>query len=197
MTAGKGMPNLEKSESVTSVFTEYRCSLRKMISRYLSRKSDIEDVLQETFARTYAADKKKSVQFPKLYLFKTAKHLVFNENTKVANMLTEYLEDTVQIDQLNSAENPLDSLSHAEEKALLQQAIDNLPTQCRRVTSLRLNNNFAVKDIAGELNLSLSTVEKHLAKGIERCDSYMREFVSECQSIKSEDEMPIKRKGSF
>lgn len=196
-TAGKGMSNLEKSESVTSVFTEYRCSLRKMISRYLSRKSDVEDVLQETFARTYAADKKKSVQFPKLYLFKTAKHLVFNENTKVTNMLTEYLEDTAQIEHPGSTISPLDSLSHAEEKALLQRAIENLPTQCKRVTALRLNNDFAVKDIADELNLSLSTVEKHLAKGIERCDSYMREYVSECQSIKSEEKMPIKRKGSF
>ena len=112
-------------------------------------------------------------------------------------MLTEYLEDAVQIDYADSTESPLDTLSNDEERALLQQAIDSLPAQCKRVTSLRLNYDFAVKEIAEELHLSLSTVEKHLAKGIERCDSYMREFVSESKSIRSEDEMPIKRKGSF
>ena len=62
------MPNLEKSESITSVFTEYKYSLRKMVSRYLSRKSDIEDVLQETFARTFAADK-KSLLNPPNYIY--------------------------------------------------------------------------------------------------------------------------------
>ncbi|QSX32572.1 sigma-70 family RNA polymerase sigma factor [Shewanella avicenniae] len=176
------MSNSEKSESVISVYAECKYSLRKMISKYLNRASDVEDVLQETFTRTFAADKKKSIDFPKLYLFKTAKHLVYNENINITNTLTEYLDDFASFKNPSKSENPLDLLTEDEERALLQQAMATLPEQCRRVTHLRLTEHFAVKDIAVELNLSLSTVEKHLAKGIERCDRYMREFVNEYQS---------------
>ena len=46
------------------------------------------------------------------------------------------------------------------------EAVDRLPEQCRRVVTLRKMEGLSPSQIAVRLNLSISTVEKHLAKGL-------------------------------
>ncbi|MEP1383096.1 MAG: RNA polymerase sigma factor [Paraglaciecola sp.] len=186
------MPNIEKSLSVFSVFVECKSSLRSMVSKYLSQKNDIEDVVQETFTRTYAADKKGSIEHPKLYLFKTAKHLVLRENTKITTRLTEYLDDSLMQTLVTDETPAIELLSVEQNLELLQQALASLPVQCGKVTSMRIVDGLKVKDIASQLDLSISTVEKHLAKGFERCDQYVRRATSSNQQQKAQP-LPLKR----
>ena len=160
-------------KSILAIFSEYKLSLSRFTRRYVNRDSDLEDILQETFVKTFTANKQSKIHFPKVYLFKTAKNLAIRENTKIGTRLTEYIEDSGESLLLSNEHDAFQNLSEQEEHQILLSAIAALPTQCQRVTRLRLLEGVKIKCIAKQLDISVSTTEKHLAKGIERCDEYI------------------------
>ncbi|MBR9792573.1 MAG: RNA polymerase sigma factor [Gammaproteobacteria bacterium] len=181
-------------KSIFSVFTEYKSSLARVVKRYLRKESDVDDILQEAFLQTYAADRSTPIQLPKVYLFKTTKNLAVRENSKISTKLTEYIEDSGDSVLISDDKDAFELLSEQQEQKLLLEAIALLPEQCQRVTKLRLINGVRIKDIAVMLNISVSTTEKHIAKGLERCDEYVRQALS--TAIQQKDNVDNKQKQS-
>jgi RNA polymerase sigma-70 factor (ECF subfamily) len=67
---------------------------------------------------------------------------------------------------LHSLDNPLEEqLFLKEGLQIAKKAIDSLPPRCRQVFQLRYTEGFSLKQIAQELNISVSTVKKQLKKG--------------------------------
>lgn len=126
------MHNSDKKLAVFSVFVDCKSSLRNMVSKYLFHKSDVEDVLQETFIRTFAADQKDTIEYPKLYMFKTAKNLVQRENTKLTAKLTDYLDDDAIQSVPSQDIHPVETISAERQSELLLEALDSLPEQCQK-----------------------------------------------------------------
>ena len=52
-------------------------------------------------------------------------------------------------------------------------AVDTLPPQCRRVFMMQRFEGLTYKEIASRLDISTSTVEKHLQKALRRCTDYL------------------------
>ena len=53
--------------------------------------------------------------------------------------------------------------------------INSLPPKCRDVFVLRWIHGLSQRAISEKLNIAVSTVEKHLAKGLRFCKEEMRE----------------------
>ncbi|WP_158768886.1 RNA polymerase sigma factor [Paraglaciecola sp. L1A13] len=162
-----------RKKSILSVFSECKSSLANVVRRYVKKEYELEDILQEAFVKTFVADKQKQIKFPKLYLFKTTKNLAIRENTKISTRITEYIEDSGESLLISKEQDAFAHLSKQQEKALLLAALNSLPKQCQEVTRLRLLDGVRIKDIALQLNIAVSTTEKHIAKGLERCDDYI------------------------
>ena len=161
-------------DSVFKAFNECRTSLIRYIRKYVGKRDDPEDILQEAFLRTYRADKKTKIEFPKTYMYRTAKNLAIREKTKMAARLTEYIEDYSGPTFSTNEPSAFDALVNKQNQQILKSAIDALPPQCRKVTVLRLIHGMPLKDIAQKMEITLSTTEKHIAKGLERCETYIR-----------------------
>ena len=58
------------------------------------------------------------------------------------------------------------AISARDELRQVQRAIETMPPQCRRVFLLRRVHEHSIAEIAAEMDLSVSTVEKHLGKAI-------------------------------
>ena len=181
-------------KSIFSVFTEYKSSLASVVKRYLRKEGDVDDILQEAFLQTYDADRSTPIQLPKVYLFKTTKNLAVRENSKISTKLTEYIEDSADSILISDEKDAFELLSEQQEEKLLQEAIALLPEQCQKVTKLRLINGVRIKDIAVMLNISVSTTEKHIAKGLERCDEYVRHALT--MATKQKNNVDNKQKQS-
>jgi len=147
-------------------------SLRRFIARYFARQEDIEDVLQETYAR--AADSKtEQINSPKSYLFQIARNIALNELNRKSNKVTDYIGDLVN-PELDNDDVSIEAQVHDRLKMeTFSSAVDELPDQCRRVFLLRKIYGLTHKEIARQLDISVSTVEKHLAKGLLRCSQNM------------------------
>jgi RNA polymerase sigma factor (sigma-70 family) len=174
--------NSDKTElrpDILSTFLQIEIALRKYLMRFLVRNQDIEDVVQEAFLRSYNAEKKQQIQSPKSFIFKVAKNLALSEISRKSNQLTSHMEDFDEIEVL-------DGRADIEEIAIRDQQLQSyinalraLPPQCQRVFVMCKVYGFSHKEISAKLKISVSTVEKHLVKGLQRCHKHMQKEVDE------------------
>ncbi|MFT5277287.1 MAG: RNA polymerase sigma factor (sigma-70 family) [Granulosicoccus sp.] len=168
------MADTKSSKSRFGILTEFKnsqLSLRNFISRYVVSPHDIDDVSQETFLRAYKAEQEKEIEHPKAFLFRIAKNLMLSEFSRKAKKITSYIEDYDNSeDFLNSANLEQDILAQ-QKLGIYCEAVASLPPQCRRVVVMKKVYGMKNKEIASRLELSVSTVEKHLSKGIRQSNA--------------------------
>lgn len=166
--------------------------LRQYLGRILQRPEDAEDIAQETFARVLEAGSKGEIHFPQAYLYRTARNLALNALARKSNLLVDYLEEFAD-SEIWMQSPPLEEDVHAQRRfELFCQAAAALPQQCRRVLILRKVYGHSQQEVAQQLGISISTVEKHLAKGLQRCAAHMRavEATTSSQAMQSHRKEP-------
>ena len=157
------------------LFTRYGRKLRRYLRRYAVSDEAAADLAQEAFLRIYAASATESITYPRAYLFQTARHLALNDIRNQCRARTDTVADCDDLgvyDRYPSLEAACISKEEFEE---LCKAIDTLPAQCKRVFVLRKVYQYSYKEIAGELGIAISTVEKHVGKGVRQCHRYLSE----------------------
>lgn len=160
--------------SISAAYLEHESFLKRFLKRFLSRPDDIEDVVQETFLRAYNAEQGLKIHTPKAFLFRIARNLALNELRRSSTLITNYiadLDDTGVIPEQVSVE---EQVEERERLAVFCKAAAALPMQCRRAFLMRKVYGLSQQEIARELNISVSTVEKHLATGLLKCAAYMQ-----------------------
>ena len=173
--------------AVSASFLEHRSFLKKFLSRYLYNHHDIEDVVQETYLRAYKAEQDKGIEQPKAFLFHIAKNIALTELTKKTKLITNTiadLDDSVVIGSEATVEDEVQARQHL---GIYCEAVASLPEQCRRVYLLRKVHGLPHKDIAERLGLTVSSVEKHLLKGVQKCRAYVREREEGAPTLRQSD----------
>jgi len=158
---------------IVGTFIKIRNSLMHCAARYLSKKRDAEDIVQEACMKVLEAQRQRPIQSPKAYLFRTTKNLALKEIAKSANRLTDALGDLPPETVIQESLSLEEELEAREKFDLFCRAVRGLPVKCQRVFVLRKVYGFTPTEIAKHLGISIKTVEAHLANGIVRCTEFM------------------------
>lgn len=163
-----------------TLFYKAYLTSRKSISRLVSRivpPHEIEDIVQETYVRICQIKNKENITSPKSFMYKTARNLALDYQKQANVRLVDGAENMEVLEQLLSNHQK----DEMYENALIQsefshfcEAVRLLPVQCRKVFVLKKVYGYSQREIAAQLNLSESTVEKHISTGIKRCTLFMR-----------------------
>ena len=145
----------------------------------IAKPHDIEDIVQETFLRSYEAAGKTEIRHPPSFMLRTARNLALNHVTRADNRLTDQIEDSAASDVYLASETLESQLESKERFLLFCRAVRKLPVQCRRVFILKKVYGLSQKEIAEFLSISQSTVEKHVAKGLLTCTNLMQHSESQ------------------
>lgn len=159
--------------SVYEAYARHQSSLKRFIGRFMRGTSDIEDIAQEAFLRAYTVERGRPITRPKSFLFRIAKHLALSQLTRKSRRITDYLDESH--DLAVEGNSPDDEVSAEQILSLHYEAVTELSSQQRQVYLLRKVHGCSHKEIASILEIAVSTVEKHLMKAVERCDTYVRE----------------------
>ncbi|NQY63749.1 MAG: RNA polymerase sigma factor [Alteromonadaceae bacterium] len=164
-----------RETQLTKIFVSYSANLKRFISRIV-HSEDIDDIIQETFVRSYEADLKKEIRYARSYMLKTAKNLALNHVAKWDNKFNNSIEDFS--DPLVELTTPsFETVFETKERFLLFcKATEQLSNSVRTSFILKKVYGLSQKEIAQRLQLSESTVEKHVAKGLLSCAQYMERF---------------------
>jgi RNA polymerase sigma factor (sigma-70 family) len=160
-------------EGFLGVFMQFRRRLARAVGRIVER-DDVEDIVQETFLRCYQASAKTTVQFPRAFMLTTARNLALNHialaENRCVGSVASFEDSAVPLYRERSAQNAFEG---EERFLLLCRAVSALPVQCRRAFVLKKVYGLSRKEIAEYMNISESTVQKHVAKGVLLCAEYL------------------------
>lgn len=167
--------------TANTLFYKVYLASRKGLSNVVARivpPHEIEDIVQETYVRICQIKNTDNISSPKSFIYKTARNLALDYQKQANIRLVDGIDNMEALEQL-LAEHQKDEMY---ENALTDSEFSNfceavrlLPVQSRKVFVLKKVYGYSQREIAAQLNLSESTVEKHIATGMKRCTLFMRQ----------------------
>lgn len=148
--------------SVLPYADNYRAYARKLTGD----EADAEDLVQEAYAKVLAVPDWRQLEAPERFVLTIIRNLAY-ERFRRAKVVPIRQIGVLEMDALADPTPDAYAVTSArEELDRVMAALDRLPEQCRKVLTLRKMHGLSPGQIAVRLNLSVSTVEKHLAKGL-------------------------------
>jgi len=148
-----------------------------VVSRIV-RPEDIEDIVQDTFVRSYQAQLNQEIKYIRTYMLTTAKNLALNHVAKSAHKYNDSIEDFAQPPVELNTQSFEDEFDSKERFLLFCRATEHLSGQVRKCFILKKVYGLSQKEIANYLKISESTVEKHVAKGLLKSVQYIKDIES-------------------
>jgi len=151
----------------------HEAMLRAWLRSRFPASCDLDDILQEAFARVMQARTTSEISSPKAFLFATARNLALGRLrhqrvTGETDALTENALESV----LDEAADVPQAVARAQEFEMLTQAIQSLPARCRQVVTLRKIYGMSQKEVAAQLGISEHTVEAQGAIGLRKLGEF-------------------------
>ena len=178
--------NQDFESGVTPAFVKNLSFLKRFLTRFLSSSQDIEDVVQESYLKALCAEQKKEITSPKAFLFRIARNEALKELQKKSRRITDYLDD-LDIPE-SSTEISIEDSSIAKQRfGLFCESALEMPPKCRKAFLMCKVYGFSYKEIASHLDISVSGVEKHIARGLEICSNY----VDKAESVDKDEKKSV------
>lgn len=136
---------------------------------------DIDDVVQESYLRVWRRLMLGPVASARSFLYKVARNLAIDTLRRDAVSPVDHVPDLAGLGALDGGADVAGNACSSEELELLLEAIESLPPRCRQVVILRKLHGLSPPEIARELGMSEGTVHVHGAKGVRRCEEFLRE----------------------
>jgi RNA polymerase sigma factor (sigma-70 family) len=135
---------------------------------------DVDDMVQETFARLLKVHDSGPVVNPRAFLFVTARNMALNQLRHLRYERPQGAEEIDALSIVDDVNSPPESLAKEEELQHLIKAIQSLPNRCRQVMTLRKIYGLSQKEVAQRLGISVHTVEAQGSIGLRKCIEYFR-----------------------
>ncbi|WP_076420295.1 RNA polymerase sigma factor [Colwellia sp. UCD-KL20] len=168
------MKNPFKGLSIAETFLGNEKIIKQFLRRFTSNKHDIEDICQEIVVRALEVEKSKKINEHKAFLFGISRNIVRTKLDKESKSIIDFIEDCTPKEYLIDEPTIEDSLDSRKRMLLFMEAVATLPRQCQKVFILNKVKGYSHKEIAIKLNISISTIEKHVALGLKRINLYIQ-----------------------
>jgi len=158
-------PSDERALWLSRHVLKHEPALRAWLGRRRIAGLEIDDIVQETYARLITLDSVAGIGNAKNYMFQTAYSVLVSHVRRSKIVAFETVTDLEQLGASYES-SPEDQVIDRDELNRLARAVATLPGKIRDVFVLRRINGLSQRDVARELGLSESTVEKHMSRGI-------------------------------
>ncbi|MEX0297674.1 MAG: RNA polymerase sigma factor [Kordiimonas sp.] len=162
-------------DMLLDLFSKYNHSLRMFIRNTVKCEQTADEIAQETYVRFAAAKNKEEIDFPKAYLFRTARNISLDFLRRKG---LRVVDDNVEVDAdavLSSAPSPEDDLIHAQAKKRLENALKELPLRTRQVFYYRRYEGLTVKHVAAKMGISERLVYKNMEDAMQHLAIRLKE----------------------
>jgi RNA polymerase sigma factor (sigma-70 family) len=135
---------------------------------------DVDDVVQESLLRVWKASLGRHVACARAFLFRVGRNVALDALRHERASPIDAHAELAHIDVADERPAAADLLSHEEKCALLGEALASLPERCREIVFLHKIRGLSQRAVADKLGLSEKTVANQVARGVQRCETYLR-----------------------
>ena len=154
-----------------------KSGLAGFVRQIVTSPDDVQGVMQDAYLKVFVAlqNERDGGHVPTALLYTTARNLAISRlrHQKVIqhSFAAVSVAEELRGERLSAEQSVSDSQKHNE----LMLIINSLPPKCRDVFVLRWIHGMSQRAISERLSIAVSTVEKHLAKGLRFCKDEMLE----------------------
>jgi RNA polymerase sigma-70 factor (family 1) len=152
-------------------FSQNYDALVRFLSSRTGDSEEAQDLAQDAFYNVMKVDDVDKLEHPRAYLFQTAANLALNRIRKQKHQDSHKrnVESNADPERDGMVASPERAAAAREQLLQVEKALNGLPTKCRRAFLLHRTRHMTYQQIAVELNVSVSTVEKYMIRALEQC----------------------------
>jgi RNA polymerase sigma-70 factor (ECF subfamily) len=166
------MKSLEEIEvlSFESLYYSYKNKLLTFLLCRINSTEKAEDIVQDVFMKIWINRKNiNKIKNINAYIFKIT-------TNRMIDGLRRFSEENIFHDIIDMEESIDDALLKKEQRQILQKAVKQLSPQQKKIYEAHYEQEKPLKDVAKEMNLSLSTVQNHINKMFKNiCRNFSKE----------------------
>jgi RNA polymerase sigma factor (sigma-70 family) len=154
----------QNPEFVLELFQEHSAPLLKYLTSRFRDREDAAEIAQEAWLRMHRLEHPEQLSNPKAYLFQMASNLAVDRARRHALERRVCREERLAADEgLPSAER---SAAAEQSIDLIRAALEDLPADCRQAFVLHRGRDMSYPEIAQQIGVSTSMVEKYIARAL-------------------------------
>jgi RNA polymerase sigma factor (sigma-70 family) len=158
--------NIRKRTLLDALYRKYSQALRRFLVRHHVRRDDVADVVQETYCRVLKAGELEAIRDPKAFLFRVANNVVLNAAKHRRSDVADSAVDIESIEADDEKPSLYRGLKAEQELAIVRAALEELAPKCREAFVLNRFEDLSYSEIAAELGLSVSMIEKLVSQAL-------------------------------
>lgn len=145
--------------------------LRRFVRSRVANRHDAEDVIQDAYVRVLRYSAEHVVESEERLLFSTARNLAVDSRRR-RKVREKNVADCAVLAPEDSPAS--DEVIHARQRLMqVEAAIAALPPRCREVFLMHRIDGLTYVQIARSIGISVSAVEKHIARACLTIDVYL------------------------
>lgn len=151
-----------------TLIEQHRQELFIFLVRRVACSETANDLLQDTFFRLINARTAQPIQNPRAFVYRIAANLATDHlrRQKSDNVDLTDIEVTTIADETATPEQHLMSRQQLD---LCEEALDQLSPLCLKIFALSRFEGYTHQQIAEELGISVSWVEKNIIRALKQC----------------------------
>lgn len=157
--------SLERARWFDQHILPHEASLCSWLRRRSLDPHEIDDVVQESYAILASRERLDDLLYPRAYLFKIALSLVLRDARRARIVPFEPIEGMEGDESVDSFSPERITIARDELKRLAA-VIQAMPARVRVAFVMRRVHGLSQREIAERMDISESTVEKHISKGL-------------------------------
>ncbi|MBN7799023.1 RNA polymerase sigma factor [Parahaliea mediterranea] len=160
---------------MAELVSEHGSALEKYLARKLDSPEDAAEVAQEAFLRLHRLEEPERLDNARAFLFQVATNLAVDQlrrrrlQFRLLKAERVLAEDSELNDTNASGVSPEQILGAREKLRAIYAAVDELPFKVKQAFLLHRRNGMSYNDIAREMAVSVSSVEKYILQALKHC----------------------------
>lgn len=161
------------------MLAHYYQELLNFCWRSLRNREAAADLVQESYLRVLGVQEnagEQAVREPRALLYHTARNLIIDKHRRAALRQHEALDALPEAAHPSAPQHlqPEQALQGSQDWRACVDAIDALPPRCRDAFVLHIFEELPHAQIAARMGISVSMVEKHIARGMLSCQKQLQ-----------------------
>jgi RNA polymerase sigma factor (sigma-70 family) len=155
-----------KRTLIDALYRKYGQALRRFLVRHHVHHDEAADIVQETYCRVLKSVDVETIHHPKAFLFRVANNVARNAAKHRRSGVEDGAADIEGVEVNDEGPSPYRRLKGEQQLGVVRAALEELAPKCREVFILNRFENLSYAEIAAELDLSVSMIEKYVSQAL-------------------------------